>query len=260
MKDHSVSALAPVSAPYCKIRVHTPGRYMRAVFLIIILAGPFALFSQGYLKGDAIGSISIGLTHVNKSLVKYNTRTESFKKNFRGDLKVGTIKGVNPVGFKYEYAFGKNFGLGLSLACWTILIDLKDSYKVPPPAYSSNTNMINVIDSYHYKLGSISFGIRPNYHFTLGNKRGDLFIGCAVGFTKNNASLNFSTNYNTGIYPYRYYEGSSPMALYLAPGLGYRYFVSPGFGFNVEAGYEKGALFQAGITFRFRPFKYERPA
>jgi len=227
---------------------------MRAVFLIISLACGHSLFSQGYLKGDALFTIGLGAPHLKKSLVQYNTSTDDFRKGAKGNLKV-SVSGTNPIAVKYEYAFGKNFGLGLSLAWWTINVTLKDYYDIRSGNFVSAQ-----VDAYRYKFSSVSFGLRPNYHFTLKNKKGDLFVGCALGVTKNSVSFSYSSSYGNSLYRNAYYEGSSPLSLYLAPTIGYRQYLTNNFGLNAEVGFEKGALLQAGLVFRFRPFKYERPA
>lgn len=212
------------------------------IFLLMVITGK--ALSQGFAKGDALVAIEIGATHLFKENVNRTTKSESFKTSFNGTINVSPIRGTNPIAIRYEYALSKNFGLGFSVCWWKIAFHVEDRFTV-----GSGNNASQKTDVYDYNLSSISFGVRPNYHFPLKSKKIDLYAGGSFGLTKNKLVLNVPS-------AFAYYEGSGPLALYLAPIMGCRYFLTDNFGLNFEAGYEKGALFLAGLALRFRPTKY----
>lgn len=224
---------------------------MKRLMLVLCLLSHKFSFSQGYLKGDVVAGASIGMPHLYKYLQEVYMRTEKFKSSFKGSVEVVSITGTNPIALKYEYALAKNFGLGLSVAWWSYEVNVNDHYD-----QVSGSNVYHRTDNYKVRYRSTSFGIRPNYHFPVRWKKADLYMGCALGLTKNQVTINFSS---TGSSFGQFYEGGAPLSLYLAPSVGCRFFLMGNFGLNVEAGFEKGALLQAGIVFRFRPFHYEPP-
>lgn len=211
------------------------------------------LSAQGFKKGDILVCGSVGATHLDKIAMKTNTQREEFKSSFKGSVEIQSVKGTNPLAFKYEYALSKYFGLGVSIAWFSIIIDVKDTYYDT----RNSQNQRFETDLYTFKISSSSFGVRPNFHIPVKHTNSDFFIGCAVGITKNQLSVNFSsTAYNSLKV---FYELNFPGKIYLAPTFGYRVFLSNSFGFNFEVGYEKGALMQGGVTFRFRSVKLEMP-
>ena len=211
-----------------------------------------ALHSQGFMSGDMIASACIGVPHLNKASVKHQTKTESFKNSFNGSAEVVSIKGPNPIALKYEYALSNRVGLGISVSWWSVIINVKDEYDLV-----ENKKVYHYTDTYSFKMSSIAFGIRPNYHIPLKKNKCDLFFGCAVGIARNDMSVSYNSKLSNGSLGGSFYEFKLPNSIYLAPTVGYRAYVSSSFGLNVELGYEKGAILQAGIVFRFRPFKYE---
>jgi len=197
---------------------------------------------------------SIGFTHLNKTNAKRQVNGEAFKNSFRGTSQKISVKGTNPISLKYEYALTKRFGLGLSISWWSVLVNVKDYYST-----GTGSDLKDQVDTYDYKMTSVSFGIRPNYHIPIQDKKADLFFGCAFGLAKNDMSVTFSSTQSTGVIRGSFFELNIPNTLYIAPTLGYRRYLTSNFGLNLELGYEKGAVVLAGIVFRFRPLKYEPP-
>ena len=220
-------------------------------FFLVFLSLQNVLPAQGFMKGDIVVSATTGVPHLHKEIMRLNTKTDAFKNSFHGNPKVISIKGINPLTFKYEYSISQHFGLGICIGAWSINLKVEDSYDYQKPGF---TNLSHTTDTYKYRFSSVSFGIRPNVHFPLQDKKSDLFIGCGFGLTKNTISINFTSTSSTIS---GYYDGGAKAVLYFAPTLGYRRFLTANVGLNLEAGYEKGALLQAGLMFRFRPLKYE---
>jgi len=230
----------------------------RGLIAITLFCLNTSLFAQDFMKGDIIISASMGIPHLHKVISRLNTKTEGFKNSFRGTAKVTSINGTNPLAFKYEYGISNHFGIGVSVGFWSVRLRVKDSYDFIENPNTPYQTTKQYVDAYSYKFSSISFGIRPNFHLPLSNKKADLFVGCAIGITKNKTHLDFngylpgSSTYVSG-----YFEKGYKAVLYLAPTIGYRRYLTANVGLNLEAGFEKGALLQAGLMFRFRPLKYE---
>ncbi|PBQ32192.1 hypothetical protein CNR22_10550 [Sphingobacteriaceae bacterium] len=221
----------------------------KCCLLLVLMVVNTLLIAQAFQKKDAICSAGIGIPHLNKSITRLQTEKTSFKEGFKGAIQT-KIKGTNPLCLKYEYALTKNFSLGLSFAWYGIEIRVTDSYTVANGTQAGK----QMEDKYSYRLSSGSLGLRPNYHIPLESVKSDLFVGCAFGFTKNSLAITVS---QTGTYGYGFADVKLPNGLYIAPTLGYRYYITTNLAFNLEVGYERGALMELGLAYRFRPYHYE---
>lgn len=213
--------------------------------------------SQSVNKGDIALNVNIGAPHLFKGIVKLATNSNVFKENFDGIIEISSIKGINPVAVKGEYALDKLFTLGLNYSTWSLSFDVKDHYNAQNvsfgPIYEDS------VDIYSIKISSTSYGIRPVFHFPLEKCKNDIYLGLGLGITKNNLNINFSST-DAGRFTSVFYKElevdlSLPGGVYFAPSIGYRHYFIPNFGFNIELGYEKGAIIQGGLVLRFNPKK-----
>ncbi len=228
--------------------------YKKFICVTIFISLNLSVFGQSFSQGDIILNGNIGVPHLFKNIVKIAANSERFKENFEGVLEITAIKGINPVAVKAEYGFTKYFGLGLSWAFWNINFDVKDYYNVQNQSFG--TFLKDSLDVYNLNISSKSFGIRPNLHIPIGSRSNDLYIGCALGLTKNKLTIDFSST-DAGRTAKKFdkdleYDLSLPGGIYFGPSIGYRHFFGEYAGFNVEFGYEKGAVLQAGVVFRIK--------
>lgn len=205
-------------------------------------------FPQAFNKKTLIVNTNIGIPHLYKGIVKVATETDVFKKQFSGRLEVKDFKGLNPVMFKAEYGISKYFGLGISCAYWNMSFNVSDFYNLIKAGQLIGSDQI---DTYKFKVTSTSFGIRPNLHIPFKNDKNDLFLGVALGLTKNKLGIDFSSTDVNKVFPNLNYDLSLPGGFYFAPTLGYRHYFNQYAGMNLEIGLEKGAVIQAGIVVRF---------
>jgi len=226
-------------------------------FLIgfILFSGSF--FSQSLEKGDIILNGNIGAPHLFKGLVKIAANSEGFTTNFGKAIEISDISGLNPISIKGEYGINKYFGLGFSAAFWTIKFDIRDYYNLQNQ--NAGTFIKDSVDVYNFKISSTSYGIRPNLHIPLKSRSNDLYIGMGLGITKNKLTIGFnSTDAGRLIKSFGKdleLDLSLPGGIYFAPSLGYRHYFGEYVGLNMELGYEKGAIVQGGIVFRFNVLK-----
>ena len=213
--------------------------------LFILLTLKSVAFPQAFQKKDIVLSASVGLPHLRKTETYLQTKRAAFKESFNGDVE-SSVKGINPILLKYEYAIAKNFSLGASFAWYNIKILVKDSYVY---------NGTSIIDNYTYKVRSGSLGIRPNYHWPIKKIKSDFFVGSALGITINSVRVDIERH--AGTTQLGFANIKLPRGLYAAATFGYRYYFSEDFCFNIEAGYERGALLQLGLAHTSRPFRYE---
>jgi hypothetical protein len=204
-------------------------------------------FPQAFNKKTIIVNTNIGIPHLYKGIVKVATETDVFKKQFSGRLEVKDFKGLNPVMFKAEYGISKYFGLGISCAYWNMSFNISDFYNLIKAGQLIGSDQI---DTYKFKVTSTSFGIRPNLHIPFKNDKNDLFLGVALGLTKNKLGIDFSSTDVNKVFPNLNYDLSLPGGFYFAPTLGYRHYFNQYAGMNLEIGLEKGAVIQAGIVVR----------
>ena len=209
-------------------------------------------YSQGIDKGTVVVTGSIGSPHLFKKIIKLAANSEGFKKNFGKALEVSAITGLNPVSTKGEYCFNKYFGLGYSIALWSIKFSINDYYNLQNQ--NAGTFIKDSVDTYTFKISSQSFGIRPNIHFPFENPKHDVYIGLGLGITKNKLSIGFnSTDAGRLVKSFGKdleYDLSLPGGVYFSPSIGYRTYFGKFIGLNFEFGYEKGAIIQAGLAIR----------
>lgn len=219
----------------------------RALFLLCLVF-PAYIFSQSIGKGAIIVNTNIGAPHLYKGIVKLATQSDVFKKQFSGKLDVNGFSGLYPVSFRAEYGINKYFGIGLSGAMWTMKFNVVDQYNV---LHAGQVTGTDEIDTYKFKLTSSSIGIRPNLHIPFKNTKSDLYLGFGLGMTSNKLEIDFSSTDVNKVFPNLSYELSLPGGLYFSPTLGYRHYFANVVGMNIELGYDKGAIVQGGIVFRF---------
>ena len=235
---------------------------MKKYLSLLFAAGLFNInsYAQSVNSGDIILNANIGAPHLFKTFPQVAAESEAFKVSVDGNIEISAIKGLNPVAVRAEYGINEMFGLGLNYSFWNIRFDVIDHYNAQRQNLGSL--YIDSVDVYKIKITSRSFGIRPNFHFPIQNHKHDVYIGVGVGFTSNKLNIDFSST-DAGRFTSKFrkdikYGLSLPGGFYFAPSIGYRAYVNPFFGFNFEFGYEKGAILQAGLVFKFNPNKAVR--
>ena len=208
--------------------------------------------AQGFDKGTIVVTGGIGAPHLFKGIVKIAAGSDAFKNNFGKVLEVSKITGLNPIAIKGEYGISKYFGLGFSVAFWSIKFSVKDYYNLQNQ--SAGNIIKDSVDSYSFKISSQSFGIRPNLHIPFKGKSSDFYIGMGLGFTKNKLAIGFSST-DAGRLAKSFGKDleldlSLPGGVYFSPSIGYRHYFADFIGLNFELGYEKGAIITGGLAIR----------
>jgi len=204
-------------------------------------------FAQSFTKKTIVVNTNIGIPHLYKGIVKVATESDLFKKQFSGKLEIKDFKGINPLFFKAEYGISKYFGIGLSCAYWNLSFKVLDYYNIIRAGQIIGSDET---DTYQFKISSISFGIRPNLHIPFNNQKHDLYLGVALGITKNKLGVDFSSTDVNKVFPNLNYDLSLPGGFYFAPTIGYRNYFSEYIGMNIELGFDKGSVLQTGFVVR----------
>jgi len=204
-------------------------------------------FAQSFTKKTIVVNTNIGIPHLYKGIVKVATETDVFKKQFSGKLEIKDFKGINPLFFKAEYGISKYFGIGLSCAYWNLSFNVLDYYNVLKAGQLIGSDET---DTYKFKISSTSFGIRPNLHIPFNNQKHDLYLGVALGITKNKLGIDFSSTDVNKVFPNLNYDLSLPGGFYFAPTIGYRNYFNEYIGMNIELGFDKGSVLQTGFVVR----------
>jgi hypothetical protein len=209
--------------------------------------------SHSLNPGDVILNVNIGTPHLFKFFAKAAVKSEAFKKSFDGQIEVSKIRGWNPVAIKGEYGVSEIFAIGLNYSFWTLRFDVMDYYNLQNQNYG--TYLKDSVDTYKVNLTSTSFGIRPVLHLPFESYKNDVYFGLGLGITKNKISIAFEST-DAGRLASKVRKDivldlSLPGGVYFAPSVGYRHYMNPFFGLNFELGYEKGAILQAGLVFKF---------
>lgn len=227
-------------------------RIKKNYFILLGFVSMLTAYSQSFNKGTVALTGSIGSPHLFKKIVKIAANSDAFKNNFGKALEVSPITGLNPISTKGEYGITKYFGLGYSVAFWSIKFSVNDYYNVQNQ--NAGTFIKDSVDTYSFKISSQSFGIRPNIHFPIENPKHDVYLGLGLGLTRNKLAIGFNST-DAGRFVKSFgkdleYDLSLPGGVYFSPSIGYRTYFGKFIGLNFEFGYEKGAIVQGGLAIR----------
>ena len=220
---------------------------MRHLLLLFFVFSISNYFAQAFTKKTIVVNANAGIPHLYKGIVKVATETELFKKQFSGKLEIKDFKGINPLFLKAEYGISKYVGIGLNCAYWNLSFKALDYYNLLKAGQVIGSDEM---DTYQFKISSTSFGIRPNLHIPFKNDKHDVYLGVALGLTKNKLGIDFSSTDVNKVFPNLKYDLSLPGGFYFAPTIGYRNYFNEYAGMNLELGFDKGAILQAGFVVR----------
>lgn len=147
---------------------------------------------------------------------------------------------IGPFMFKYEYAAGITFGIGLVFCYYQYSMN---QYQTLPSNSTNSGSQRTIRDEFLGK--NVSGGMRFNYHLN-GSNRFDPYIGLAVGYSN---YIYRSKSYRNNVLTYREKEQTA-FPFYFAFTLGARYDLTPWLGIYGELGIDAWNLIQTGINFR----------
>ncbi|OFY84827.1 MAG: hypothetical protein A3F72_19510 [Bacteroidetes bacterium RIFCSPLOWO2_12_FULL_35_15] len=208
----------------------------RALLVLAIITGNnFHLKSQAYATKQSFITAGYGFPSLYYSDVK--NALEGYKKDYQTNSSRFTydLKGYGPILLKYEYALTSIVGIGASFGYWNINYTQNFYYHPSGIGQEAITN---------YRYSSFSAGARLNFHFGTKDKL-DPYAGIAGGFTKNTEKITYITG-NIG--PKCIFDNPS---IYFALTGGLKYYFTKNIGAYCELGYDKGAVLQAGLAFKF---------
>lgn len=153
------------------------------------------------------------------------------------DLK---ITGMGPLGFRGEYVFSENLGIGVDIGTNSTKITYNESTTV----YNSSTGQNDpVIYNYQFKTQKIGIMGTFNYHF-VNKEQVDGYFMVGAGYGSRTFSAK-TTNPN-----YKDEMTLSPWPLAMRIGVGMRYFFTENLGANMALGIGQGGVINAGLTFK----------
>lgn len=206
--------------------------------LLTLIVGTF-LMSSNSVSAQAMseGNVGIDLYYGFPNL--YKTVLESSVSDSASTLDV---RGVGPLGLRFEYMLADKVGLGIDIAYNTTSV----SYSEDVSVYNATTMSYDVT-TYDYKLSSPKIGVMVvfNYHF-IDNDQLDFFGTIGAGYK--NRSLKLTSND-----PDFVDDSASLTAIPVAGriGVGMRYFFTNNIGINLGVGFGQGGIINGGLSFKF---------
>lgn len=185
--------------------------------------------AQSFDEGKSVVTIGYGFPNIITSTFRaaYNTTSHT---NY-------SFSAAGPIVLRYEYGLSEKIGFGIAVGY--SMMSLSYNYQ--------DYNTTGILTNYtaNVKWNSPSVGARMNIHFATKDKL-DPYFGVSAGWSGNTLTYtdnnpNASKN-NTSI-------SFSPF--YFGLGLGMRYYFTDNIGMYVEFGWDKWALMQAGLSFKF---------
>ena len=188
-------------------------------------------------KGKFIVDAYYGYPYVAGEWVKstYNSTTNN--------TNIESVRNLNHIGGKLEYMISDNIGIGLEYTYASV----KAKYKEENTTMNSFGSSVTTINHYTVQLYKQRILGRINFHFAT-TKQLDPYATIGFGYK---VSLLKSNNPNDAESISAFNKNFSnllPVAIRF--GVGLRYFITPNFGLNVEAGVG-GPSVQGGVTVKF---------
>jgi len=188
-------------------------------------------------KGKFIVDAFYGYPYVAGAWVKstYNSTTNN--------TNIESVRNLNHIGGKLEYMISDNIGIGLEYTYASV----KAKYKEENTTVNSFGSSVTTINHYTVQLYKQRILGRINFHFAT-TKQLDPYATIGFGYK---VSLLKSNNPNDAESISAFNKNFSnllPVAIRF--GVGLRYFITPNFGLNVEAGVG-GPSVQGGVTVKF---------
>lgn len=224
---------------------------MKNTIVLIFCLIAYLAKAQSFEKGEItingnVGGPLIPVAAAKTGLKLYYTSTNDRK--FEVD-----ITNTPALNSRIEYGISEEVSLGLSVAYWKINALVKETY-------SLNVNNIATaqLDEINLGVSALAIGVRGNYHFNTSNKESkiDPYIGGAIGFTNYDFSIGFTSSVEGKSLPQETFKFKAGGGPYFATTFGLRYYPIKYIGLNTEIGWDRGALFFAGIIFKIPTIKH----
>lgn len=188
-------------------------------------------------KGKFIVDAFYGYPYVAGARVKstYNSTTNN--------TNVVSVRNLNHIGGKFEYMINEKIGLGIEYTYAAVTAEYTEQYT----KVNSIGQSVTTTDNYKVTLYKQRILGRMNFHFAT-TKQLDPYATVGFGYK---VSLLKSTDPNDAetISTFnKSFANLLPIAIRF--GVGLRYFITPNFGLNVEAGIG-GPSVQGGVTVKF---------
>lgn len=203
------------------------------IALMIITTSSLNAQDASFEKGTTVVTVGYGVPNLSRVGLRliYGTYTGY------------DVKGFGPILIKGDYGILKNLGVGAIIGYSNTKLSYTDT-----DYYYDNNGYAHAY-SYQESLtwSSLSLGGHANYHFVRKEKL-DVYVGAGLGYTINNLVYSNNDPYYGGTRTYATYN---PSSIFYAATIGLRYYFTPNIGVYAEAGIEKGALLQGGLSIKF---------
>jgi hypothetical protein len=215
-----------------------------AIFILISIICK----SQIINEGDITLSPNVGVPHVSSFILKTALKVY-YKSNLQNKYQIG-VKNTPVFNFKGEYFAQNDVSIGLAASYWKMDIDISDIYD----ELNQSTNIVETqLDNTTISIEVVAVGFRGNYHFLADEKntKWDPYMGGTLGISRYQTNIQFKSSVLGKEVPEKMFNFKTGIATYFSSTVGVRYYATKNFGINLEAGWDKGALFFGGIVVKF---------
>ncbi|MCU0359855.1 MAG: hypothetical protein MUF75_03895 [Bacteroidia bacterium] len=215
--------------------MHLSAKGLTIIFFLLALR----LIGQSpFLKSQS--NISLGYGFFNLDILNTMQDLEDYDAYYilQGSTFTYDHQITGPLFFKYEYAPGNAFGIGLNICYYNYL--LSETFIIRNNTYTSPEYRNEYIGK------NFSIGMRFNYHINGGHKKYDPYIGIAAGYSN---YLFQEKGYTNGKISYKGKE-QTLFPFYFGITFGARLDLTPWLGIYGEVGIDAWTIIQTGINFR----------
>ncbi len=236
-------------------------------YFILLIINLSVIFSQAqaFVPGDILINANYGGPQVTPAILKTALKVYYKSITNANSTYVFSVKNSGVLNAKLEYAIYDNLGLGFASSYWNMAVDMQNNYIDNNP---TNGISESYVDTYKLNISALAIGIRGNYHLLdeTDTKWIDPYFGITLGITKYNYNLDFSSTYpdKKSVEAYDFFKSGYASRFlkpnyssYVSTTFGVRLYPIKYFGFNFEAGWDRGAFLFGGVVFKFhtKPIK-----
>lgn len=219
---------------------------MKKLIVFCLLFATTRLHSQNpaYRMGDIALGINYGAPQITPAILRA-TLNAYYKSRWADEDFSFKISNTGVLNGKAEYAVHEDLSLGFVASYWNMGVDLDYTY-------DRDANGTPLQDHYRFGMSALAMGLRGNYHFFTEKEYEhiDPYYGAAVGLTKYDYNVKFSSDDDTHTLPQETFKWRTGYLTYFATTFGLRIYPVNFLAINLEAGWDRGAFLFGGLVFK----------
>ncbi len=200
--------------------------------------------NPAYRMGDITLGLNYGGPQITPALIRAGLNVY-YKQVWADNAYSFKIRNSGVLNAKAEYAIHEDLSLGFVSSYWNMGVDMHHTY-------GKAADGTDLQDHYNFSMSALALGVRGTYHFFTEKEyeKVDPYCGMAVGFTRYDFDVSFSSDDDTRTLPKDSFKWRSGYLTYFSTTMGLRIYPVNFVGLNLEIGWDRGAFLFGGVVFK----------